>query len=66
MKKSLAGWVFRLEVVTSKPGTLTRDMMPTILLVVRGIEDVEQVAIEELYESVKLFEKKKRVEARKQ
>lgn len=56
--KPLGGWVFRLEVVTSKPSLLTSEMKRRIVIALRGIEDVEMVAMEELFESLKLFEKK--------
>jgi hypothetical protein len=58
VEKSLAGWVFRVEVVTDKPSLLTNEIKTRIVTALRGIEDVEMVAIEELFESIKLFEKK--------
>jgi hypothetical protein len=58
VEKSLAGWVFRLEVVTDKPSLLTNEIKTRIATALRGIEDVEMVAIEELFEGIKLFEKK--------
>lgn len=57
-KKSLAGWVFRIEVVTDKPSVTTREMCTRIVNKIRSIEDVEMVTVEELYENLKLFKNK--------
>ncbi len=56
--KPKAGWVFRLEVVTDNPATLTKDMMASIEGIVGHLEDVSAVKIRELYESLELFERK--------
>ncbi len=55
---SKAGWVFRVEIVTDKTGTLTNDMMKELYRVLSTSPLVKQVKISELFESISLFEKK--------
>jgi len=57
-KKSLAGWVFRIEVVTDKPSVKTAEMKERISGLLGTMEDVEKVKVDELFETLKLFEKK--------
>lgn len=52
-----AGWVFRLEVATDKPATTTAEMMERIEGLLKHIDGVDEVLVEELHESLKLFEK---------
>ena len=58
---SRSGWVFRIEVVTNKPALLTKEMSARILQALRSVPDVEMVTVEELFEGLKLFDKKKKM-----
>ena len=58
---SRSGWVFRIEVVTNKPALLTKEMVSRIVEALRSVPDVEMVTVEELFEDLKLFDKKKKM-----
>ena len=58
--KSKAGWVFRIEVVTTNPAKKTEDMIRDIINKLTELPDVSDVLVNELYEEIKLFKKKVR------
>jgi hypothetical protein len=54
-KKTLAGWVFRVEVITNAPIKKTRDMMSDVVASLIALPDVEAVKVKELYEDITMF-----------
>jgi len=55
---SKAGWIFRIEIVTKKPETLTKDMIAHLKKLFKDSELISEFQIDELFENIKLFEKK--------
>ncbi len=55
---SKAGWVFRIEVVTSDVAKPTKRMITEIEKALKEIPHTKQVKISELYENISLFKKK--------
>ena len=52
-----AGWVFRLEIVTTKPATTTKQIMDEIGQRFLESELISRYRIDELFEDIKLFKK---------
>ena len=52
-----AGWVFRVEVVTTNPAKKTEDMIRDIINKLTELPDVSDLLVNELYEEIKLFKK---------
>ena len=55
---SKSGWVFRIEIITKKPETLTKDMITHLKKLFKDSELISECHIDELFENIKLFEKK--------
>lgn len=56
----LAGWVFRIEVITSDVAKPTKKIIGEIEEAIKNIPAVEKVQVKELYEDITLFKKKER------
>jgi len=52
------GWVFRIEIVTTKPVTTTHQMINHLAKLFKESDLISESLIEELFEAIKLFQQK--------
>lgn len=53
----MAGWVFRVEVVTENVAYPTKDMKTEMIELLKSSPNVKEVLVQELYEDIRLFPK---------